>query len=152
MSHGGWQAAQDRFGPPSGTDLRAFSTGGTTMDPGVRTGGSARVADGATSTAQGPLGRCGGEGLGTGTAGHRGAMPMTVRPSSVALYARVSSEQQARVSTIASQVEALRQRIHDDGLKLEEELCFVDDGYSGSTLVRPPLERLRDQAAAGTIH
>ena len=45
----------------------------------------------------------------------------------------------------------LQQRIARDGLTLEEELCFVDDGYSGSTLIRPGLERLRDQAAAGAL-
>lgn len=69
----------------------------------------------------------------------------------VALYARVSSEQQAKDHTIASQVEALRQRIREDRHTLEEELCFIDEGYSGSTVVRPGLERLRDQAAAGAI-
>src|SRR6516164_8258458 len=66
-----------------------------------------------------------------------------------ALYARVSSEQQAQQSTIASQVEALQQRIQADGLPVEDDLCFIDDGYSGSTLVRPALERLRDIAWAG---
>jgi site-specific DNA recombinase len=66
----------------------------------------------------------------------------------VALYARVSSQQQANAQTIASQVAALQARIASDGLRLEEELCFLDDGYSGSTLFRPALERLRDQAAA----
>jgi DNA invertase Pin-like site-specific DNA recombinase len=30
-------------------------------------------------------------------------------------------------------------------------LIFSDDGYSGSTLVRPALERLRDAAAAGAV-
>ncbi len=73
------------------------------------------------------------------------------RALSVAVYARVSSEQQAQDHTLASQVEALRQRVRDDGLTLEEELCFIDEGYSGSTVVRPALERLRDQAAAGAI-
>jgi site-specific DNA recombinase len=68
-----------------------------------------------------------------------------------ALYARVSSEQQAQEQTIASQVEALRQRIRDDGLTLPEEVCFLDEGVSGGTLLRPALERLRDQAAAGVI-
>jgi site-specific DNA recombinase len=68
-----------------------------------------------------------------------------------ALYARVSSEQQAKEQTIASQVEALRQRVRDDGLTLPEELCFLDEGASGGTLLRPALERLRDQAAAGAI-
>ncbi len=68
-----------------------------------------------------------------------------------AAYARVSSEQQAKDNTIASQVEALRQRIAQDGLTLDQELCFIDEGWSGSTLIRPALERLRDQAAAGAI-
>src|SRR4051794_38625618 len=66
-----------------------------------------------------------------------------------ALYARVSSEQQARDETVASQLEALRRRIAADGLTPEESLCFVDEAVSGSILVRPALERLRDQAAAG---
>jgi site-specific DNA recombinase len=68
-----------------------------------------------------------------------------------ALYARVSSEQQAKEHTIASQIEVIRQRILDDGLPCEAELHFIDDGYSGGTLIRPALERLRDQAAAGAI-
>src|SRR5919201_5856518 len=70
---------------------------------------------------------------------------------SAAIYARVSSEQQAQQQTIASQVEALRQRVRQDGLTLPEELCFLEGGVSGSTLLRPALERLRDQAAAGAI-
>jgi site-specific DNA recombinase len=68
-----------------------------------------------------------------------------------AIYARVSSEQQAEQATIASQVAALRERVASDGLALEEELCFLDDGSSGTTLVRPALERLRDLAAAGSF-
>jgi site-specific DNA recombinase len=70
---------------------------------------------------------------------------------SVALYARVSSEQQTKEQTIASQVEALKQRVRQDGLTVADELCFLDEGHSGSTLLRPALERLRDQAAAGAI-
>jgi len=69
----------------------------------------------------------------------------------VAIYARVSSQQQAEADTIASQVAALKQRISDDGLSLEPELCFLDEGYSGATLVRPALERLRDLAATGAV-
>jgi len=68
-----------------------------------------------------------------------------------ALYARVSSEQQAEAGTIGSQVEALCKRIAEDGLEVEKELEFVDEGYSGATLVRPALERLRDMAAAGCV-
>jgi len=68
-----------------------------------------------------------------------------------AVYARVSSEQQAQQKTIDSQVEALIERVGEDGLVVEDELRFIDDGYSGSTLVRPALERLRDVAYAGGI-
>ena len=78
---------------------------------------------------------------------------MKNRPKSTtvraAIYARVSSEQQAQQSTIASQIAALRERLNVDGLSLEDDLCFLDDGYSGSTLIRPGLERLRDVAWAG---
>ena len=68
-----------------------------------------------------------------------------------AVYARVSSEQQAQQKTIDSQLEALKEHVGQDGLILDNELCFVDDGYSGSTLVRPALERLRDVAYAGGV-
>jgi len=69
----------------------------------------------------------------------------------VAVYARVSSDQQAEAGTIASQLKELKDRMAKETLKLEKELTFVDDGYSGATLVRPALERLRDVAAAGAI-
>ncbi len=68
-----------------------------------------------------------------------------------AIYARVSSKQQADSNTIASQLEALRARVEADGWRLEPELCFTDEGYSGSTLLRPALERLRDQAAVSSF-
>jgi site-specific DNA recombinase len=69
----------------------------------------------------------------------------------VAIYARVSSERQAQDGTINSQLEALRARVDQDCVALDPELSFVDDGYSGSTLIRPALDRLRDQAAAGAF-
>jgi site-specific DNA recombinase len=69
----------------------------------------------------------------------------------VSLYARVSSQRQADELTIQSQVAALRQRIGQEGLVLDEALCFLDEGYSGATLQRPALERLRDVAYFGGI-
>ena len=65
----------------------------------------------------------------------------------VALYARVSSEQQAQASTINSQIIAIQERIKADGHALLSENQYLDDGYSGSILMRPGLERLRDAAA-----
>ena len=69
----------------------------------------------------------------------------------VALYARVSSDQQVRGNTIASQVAAVRERIATDTLALDAGQVFIDDGYSGTTLRRPALERLRDAVAASVI-
>ncbi len=68
-----------------------------------------------------------------------------------AFYARVSSEAQARDKTIASQVAALRERIAADGVTMLPEAAYIDEGHSGSSLVRPALERLRDAAFAGDI-
>ena len=69
----------------------------------------------------------------------------------VGLYGRVSSDHQAKDNTVASQIESLRMRIEQDGQLCQEDLCFIDDGYSGSSLIRPALERLRDVAAAGGL-
>ena len=65
----------------------------------------------------------------------------------VAIYARVSSEQQAEAGTVESQVSDLRERIAQDQLSLTDELTFIDDGYSGASLIRPALEQLRDVVA-----
>jgi site-specific DNA recombinase len=70
---------------------------------------------------------------------------------SIAIYARVSSERQARQATIDSQVEALKQRVAADGHVVFPTDLFVDDGYSGSSLRRPALERLRDRVAEGSV-
>src|SRR3989440_11041067 len=85
----------------------------------------------------------------TRTAWSRKERPM--KPTQVALYARVSSEQQNEARTIESQIADLRTRIAATGANLPAELEFVDNGYSGATLIRPALERLRDVAAAGGI-
>lgn len=69
----------------------------------------------------------------------------------IALYARVSSEQQAEAKTIESQLADVRGRIRSDGFDLQSVLEFIDDGYSGAILARPALERLRDVGAAGGI-
>ncbi len=74
-----------------------------------------------------------------------------MNPTQVAIYARVSSEQQAEAHTVASQVAALQERVAADGLTVSEAMQFLDEGYSGATLVRPALERLRDVLAAGSV-
>src|SRR5712691_11867812 len=69
----------------------------------------------------------------------------------VAIYARVSSEQQSEAKTIESQLSDLRAHVKALGLFLPSEHEFIDNGYSGSTLIRPALEQLRDVVAAGGI-
>jgi len=71
--------------------------------------------------------------------------------AAVAFYARVSSEAQARDHTVDSQVAALKERIAADGLPLEPDHGYVDDGCSGTNLQRPALERLRDAVASGEV-
>ena len=60
-----------------------------------------------------------------------------IAKDTVALYARVSSESQARNNTIGSQIAALRERIAADGFQLEPDHTYVDEGYSGAILFRP---------------
>jgi site-specific DNA recombinase len=74
-----------------------------------------------------------------------------MHPTQVALYARVSSAPQADAHTVGSQVAALRERVAADGLTVSEAMQFLDEGYSGATLIRPALERLRDVVAASSV-
>jgi site-specific DNA recombinase len=67
--------------------------------------------------------------------------------TSAAVYARVSSARQREQQTIGSQTTALREAAERWGLEVPTEWVFEDEGYSGATLVRPALERLRDLAA-----
>ncbi len=69
----------------------------------------------------------------------------------VALYARVSTTHQTETETVRSQVAELRERIASDAEEGGGVLEFLDEGYSGATLVRPALERLRDLVAVGGV-
>jgi len=68
-----------------------------------------------------------------------------------AIYARVSSDRQKEENTIASQIATLQNYAKEQGIIVPSELIFADEGYSGSILVRPGLERLRDIAASGQV-
>jgi site-specific DNA recombinase len=69
----------------------------------------------------------------------------------VAVYARVSTERQEQQGTIASQLDALRRYAREQGHEVVEAYVCVDDGYSGTRLDRPGLDRLRDGAEAGAF-
>src|SRR5207344_950986 len=68
-----------------------------------------------------------------------------------AIYARVSSEQQREENTIASQTASLIEFAKSHDLEVPQEWVVEDEGYSGATLERPGLERVRDLAAEGQI-
>ncbi len=73
-------------------------------------------------------------------------MPLEIR---AAIYARVSTDLQEREHTVLSQLEALRTYLKKRGYVLIAE--YVDEGYSGATLDRPGLDRLRDALRVGDM-
>ena len=70
----------------------------------------------------------------------------------VALYVRVSTSRQQQQQTIEQQLSRLHDHVatHPDWHVAEEHI-YRDDGYSGATLKRPGLDRLRDRAAVAAI-
>jgi len=65
----------------------------------------------------------------------------------VPVYVRVSTPNQVQAQTIDQQLERVRQQISQQlGWDLRDEYIFRDDGYSGASLSRPGLDRLRDAA------
>src|SRR3989338_3695726 len=60
------------------------------------------------------------------------------------IYARVSTEKQEEQNTIDSQIKELEIIIQQNGDSLIES--FIDNGYSGTILARPALDKLRDGA------
>jgi site-specific DNA recombinase len=65
----------------------------------------------------------------------------------VAVYARVSTTRQALAQTIEQQLDRLREVVAERGWELADQHVYRDDGYSGASLGRPGLDRLRDHAA-----
>jgi site-specific DNA recombinase len=76
---------------------------------------------------------------------------MEKQMKTAAIYARVSSDKQKEEKTIASQTAALTEFARKEGYDVPREWIFEDEGFSGASLVRPGLERLRDLAAEGQL-
>lgn len=72
------------------------------------------------------------------------------RPERAILYARVSTDEQARTGySLSQQLEALRSYAASEGLEVLEEV--IDRGQSGASLERPGMDRVRDLVAAGEV-
>jgi site-specific DNA recombinase len=69
----------------------------------------------------------------------------------VAFYTRVSSQKQANELTIQSQRHDIVARIAQDQFHIDSGFEFEDDGYCGTELLRPALEKLRDAIACSMI-
>src|SRR3712207_2024658 len=71
-------------------------------------------------------------------------------PERAVLYARVSTDEQARRGySLAQQLETLRDYASREGYEVLEEVS--DPGQSGASLARPGLDKLRDLVAAGSV-
>ena len=66
----------------------------------------------------------------------------------VALYLRVSTGRQQQKQTIEQQFSRLQAQVKQEpDWQVSEDHIYRDDGYSGASLNRPGLDRLREQAA-----
>ncbi len=71
-------------------------------------------------------------------------------PKQAVLYARVSTDEQARTgNSLAQQTEALREYAAREGYEVLEEV--TDPGQSGASLERPGMDRIRDMVSSGCI-
>jgi DNA invertase Pin-like site-specific DNA recombinase len=71
-------------------------------------------------------------------------------PKQAILYARVSTDEQARSGySLAKQLEALRAYAAQEGYEVLEEV--TDPGQSGASLERPGIDQVRDLVAAGGV-
>src|SRR5215208_5707623 len=71
-------------------------------------------------------------------------------PKRAILYARVSTDEQARSGySLAQQIEALRDYAAQEGYEVLEEVS--DPGQSGASLERPGMDRVRDLVAVGGV-
>src|SRR5919112_964868 len=69
-------------------------------------------------------------------------------PKRTILYARVSTDEQARSGySLAQQLAALREYAAREGFEILEEV--IDPGQSGASPERPGMDRVRDLVAAG---
>src|SRR4051812_46335633 len=68
-----------------------------------------------------------------------------------AIYARVSTQRQAQAQTTDQQLDRLRAHAEGQGWSLAVDRVFRDDGYSGASLRRPGLDRLRDAATSAGL-
>src|SRR5215216_6017365 len=96
----------------------------------------------------------GGTRCGTSAAYQEGGLTLSSTnghgPKRAILYARVSTDEQARSGySLAQQIEALRAYADREGYEVVEQV--TDAGQSGASLERPGMDRVRDLVAVGGV-
>jgi site-specific DNA recombinase len=66
-----------------------------------------------------------------------------IKPDKIAIYVRWSTDEQTGNTTLEVQLEGCKHYIISQGWQVNEELIFIDDGYSGGNLLRPGMKKLR---------
>ncbi|MDF2629673.1 MAG: hypothetical protein K0R39_3504 [Symbiobacteriaceae bacterium] len=74
-----------------------------------------------------------------------------IRPDRVAIYIRWSTDDQGEGTTLDVQLDGCRHYALSQGWQYSPALLFIDDGYSGGTLDRPALSRLREAVQRGQV-
>lgn len=74
-----------------------------------------------------------------------------IRPDAVAIYIRWSTDEQSEGTTLELQRERCSLFVRSQGWAVREDLTFIDEGYSGASLERPAIKRLRIAVEAGLV-
>ncbi|HYF90920.1 MAG TPA: recombinase family protein [Symbiobacteriaceae bacterium] len=74
-----------------------------------------------------------------------------IRPNAVAIYIRWSTDEQTEGTTLETQKERCSLYLRSQGWNVTDEFIFIDDGYSGGSLDRPALSRLRQMVREGRV-
>lgn len=77
--------------------------------------------------------------------------PGGISPDKVAVYIRWSTDDQGEGTTLETQLERCKHFLISQGWRFHDRLVYIDDGYSGGTLDRPALSRLRADVANGLV-
>lgn len=78
-------------------------------------------------------------------------MGKEIRPDAVAIYIRWSTDEQTEGTTLETQKERCSLYVRSQGWNVNEELIFVDEGYSGGSLDRPAMTKMRQCVKDGRV-
>jgi site-specific DNA recombinase len=76
---------------------------------------------------------------------------VNIASNKVATYVRWSTEEQGEGTTLTTQLEKCGHYILSQDWKQNENLIYIDDGFSGGSLDRPAMNKLRQDVADGLV-